>query len=196
MNYENYLERWHNLSSVLLDIKTVIAVGDSRFLAATRSSPLQYPALLINEPQVQYAGIDSRIWHCEILLVDKHTGTHTSEDATMQETFRIISNIIFLANTPTEIGFAESHELRNFKAVPATTGADQAIGWKLSFELRDHSALCLDIDVMGELPGSIDHVYESDTAAKAANLTTGSTYYLSDNNRYGLPGGIPKRITE
>lgn len=196
MNYENYLARWRNLSSVLLDIATVTAAGDDRYLKATRSKKSIYPALIIAEPTLTYNSIDSREWHCEVALVSKHKETHDSQDATLQETFRIINNIIYLANTPTEIGFAESHQVTGARIESISTSADDAIGWKLTFKLIDHSALCLDIDVMGDLPESADYIFVDDTAAKAAGLAAPQTYWLANNNNYFIPGGIPKRIME
>jgi hypothetical protein len=196
MNYENYLARWRNLSSVLLDIATVTAAGDDRYLKATRSKKSIYPALIVAEPTLTYNSIDSREWHCEVALVSKHKETHDSQDATLQDTFRIISNIIYLANTPTEIGFAHSHEVTGARIESISTSADDAIGWKLTFKLIDHSPLCLNMDIALETPASPDHIYIDDAAAKAAGLIAPAIYYLADNNLYGMPGGIPKRIME
>ena len=55
-------------------------------------------------------------------------------------------------------------------------------------------------DNAGQIPPYVQPTvsvsYDDDAAAKAAGLSVGSYYLLSDTNLYGLPGGVVKQVTE
>jgi hypothetical protein len=195
MNYAGYLQRLRNLTSVLLDIKEVVAVGDDRYLKGTRSG-IKYPVLLAAEPSITFHREEHRVWRCDLAIVEKHQETHASIDAAMANTYRMATNLALLLHMPSSLGFTDAHEVGKVELRPISTSADGAVGWSIGFTLTDHSLACLDLDDLPEAPSELDRTFPNDTAAKAAGLAIGEKYWLGDGNTYGMPEGTPKKIVE
>jgi hypothetical protein len=195
MNYAGFLSRLRDLTSVLLDIKEVVAVGDDRYLKGTRSG-VKYPVLLAGEPVITMHGDDHRQWKCELAIVATHQESHASIDAAMNNTYRLAQNFAILLHTPTSLGFTDAHQVGPVTLAPISTSADGAVGWSLSFTLTDYSLACLDLDDLPTPTPPLDREFDNDDDAKANGLAIGEKYYLSENNTYGMPWGMPKKVVE
>jgi hypothetical protein len=194
MMYSGYLTRLRQLTSVLLDINEVVAVGDDRYLKGTRSG-IKYPVLLAGEPVITFVQEEHRQWRCELAIVTLHKETHASIDEAMSNTYRLAQNLAILLHMPTSLGFTDAHQVGPVTISPISTSADGAVGWSLGFTLTDHSLACLDLDDLPAPPSDRAIFFVNDEAAKAAGYKIGEIYYLI-GGLYGMPDGTPKRIVE
>lgn len=197
MTYEQWSDVWRSMTDVFDELRSVYLPGDLRALEDTRST-IAYPALIVRDPQVRMTGRESRVWDCDILLVNVHNGKRSGEDKALEDMYALASAIVYLLQEPLLLGFGYSVEAINFTLTQTTFGADNSAGWVLSFAMNDESGLCApDAEGVPGIPSArVLQAYASDELAQAAGVSVGHFYLLSENNEYGGVAYTPRRIPE
>lgn len=195
MTYEIWSDVWRSIPDVITAIKSVHLPGDLRYLEDTRTATI-YPALIVRDPVIDVNGTEGKEWACEIAIVNIHGGTTGNEDTAMIQMYSIARSLIWLLASPELLGFGYGVEANRFRMEIITISADNALGWSIKFQMKDHDRMCdPDIDAVPVEPTiTLLPQYPSDVLAIAGGLTSGRWYLLSENNVYGMQANIPKMI--